>query len=66
MNQILPTPPTTDPRKGYWLVLANVTQPALFGQYTALAGPTLASFGARVLARGDVAQVVEGAIIEGL
>lgn len=48
--------------KGYWLVLATVTAPARFGQYTAVAGPTLASYGGRVLARGDVAEVVEGAV----
>lgn len=48
--------------KGYWLVLASVTNPAQFGKYTALAGPTLASYGGRVLARGDVAEVVEGSM----
>jgi N-ethylmaleimide reductase len=48
--------------KGYWLVLATVTNPAQFGSYTALAGPTLASYGGQVLARGDVAEVVEGAV----
>jgi len=48
--------------KGYWLVLASVTNPARFGQYTAVAGPILASYGARVLARGDVAEVVEGSV----
>ncbi|MFM2160781.1 MAG: hypothetical protein RLZZ383_293 [Pseudomonadota bacterium] len=48
--------------KGYWLVLATVTDPARFGAYTALAGPTIARYGGRVLARGDVAEVVEGAV----
>jgi uncharacterized protein (DUF1330 family) len=48
--------------KGYWIVLASVTNPAQFGKYTALAGPTLASYGGRVLARGDVAEVVEGSV----
>jgi N-ethylmaleimide reductase len=48
--------------KGYWLVQASVTNPPQFGKYTALAGPTLASYGARVLARGDVAKVVEGSV----
>ena len=47
---------------GYWLVQASVTNPAQFGQYTAVAGPILASYGARVLARGDVAEVVEGTL----
>ena len=45
---------------GYWLVLAQITNPAQFQQYAALAGPTIASYGGRVLARGDVAEVVEG------
>lgn len=48
--------------KGYWLVLARVTNPPLFGKYTAVAGPTLASYGGRVLARGEVAEVLEGAV----
>jgi uncharacterized protein (DUF1330 family) len=48
--------------KGYWLVLASVTNPAQFGQYTAVAGPTIASYGGRVLARGEVFEVVEGEI----
>ena len=55
-------PESTPPPKGYWLVQATVTHPAQFGKYTALAGPTLASYGARVLARGDVAEVVEGSV----
>lgn len=50
------------PAKGYWLVHASVSDPVQFGQYTAVAGPLLASYGARVLARGDVAEVVEGAL----
>lgn len=48
--------------KGYWLVFAAITDPVRFGQYTAVAGPVIASFGGRVLARGDVAEVVEGAV----
>lgn len=48
--------------KGYWLVLAHVTNPPVFGKYTAIAGPTLASYGGRVLARGEVAEVLEGAV----
>ncbi len=48
--------------KGYWLVQASVSNPAQFGKYTAVAGPTLASYGGRVLARGDVAEVVEGSV----
>ena len=48
--------------KGYWLVQASVSDPVQFGKYTAVAGPILASYGGRVLARGDVAEVVEGAM----
>jgi N-ethylmaleimide reductase len=48
--------------KGYWLVQATVVDPAQFGKYTAVAGPLLASYGGRVLARGDVAEVVEGTV----
>ena len=48
--------------KGYWVVQATVTEPAQFGKYTAVAGPLIASFGGRVLARGDVSQVVEGSV----
>jgi N-ethylmaleimide reductase len=48
--------------KGYWLVQASITNPAHFGKYTAVAGPTIASYGGRVLARGDVAEVVEGSV----
>jgi N-ethylmaleimide reductase len=48
--------------KGYWLVFASITNPEKFGAYKAAAGPVLATFGARVLASGEVAEVVEGAI----
>jgi uncharacterized protein (DUF1330 family) len=48
--------------KGYWIVLAEIKEPSRFGQYTSVAGPLIASFGGRVLARGDVAVVVEGAV----
>jgi N-ethylmaleimide reductase len=48
--------------KGYWLVQVTITDPAQFGKYTAVAGPVLASYGARVLARGEVREVVEGAV----
>ena len=54
--------PDTAVAKGYWLVLASVSNPAQFGAYTAVAGPVLASYGGRVLARGDVGEVVEGAL----
>ena len=48
--------------KGYWLVQAVITDPAQFGKYTTVAGPLIASYGGRVLARGDVAEVVEGSV----
>ena len=46
--------------KGYWLVTAVVTDPVGFQDYTAKAGPTIAKAGGKVLARGDVFEVVEG------
>ena len=46
--------------KGYWIVLANVLDVTRFGNYTSVAGPILASFGGRVLARGNVTVVAEG------
>jgi len=52
----------TNAAKGYWIVLAEIKEPSLFGQYTSVAGPLIASHGGRVLARGDVAVVVEGAV----
>jgi len=48
--------------KAYWIVLAEINEPSRFGQYTSVAGPLIASFGGRVLARGDVAVVVEGTV----
>jgi uncharacterized protein (DUF1330 family) len=62
MNHPTPNPSNHVAPKGYWLVLAAVTDPTQFLKYTAVAGPLLASYGGRVLARGDVAAVVEGAI----
>lgn len=48
--------------KGYWIVLANVHDPARFGNYTSVAGPVIGAHSGRVLARGDVAVVVEGSV----
>jgi len=48
--------------KGYWIVLATVNEPSRFGNYTSMAGHLIVSHGGRVLARGDVAQVVEGSV----
>ena len=52
----------TNLAKGYWIVLAEINEPSRFGQYTSVAGPLIASYGGRVIARGDVALVVEGAV----
>jgi uncharacterized protein (DUF1330 family) len=48
--------------KGYWIVLAAVNDASRFGNYTSVAGPLIGSHGGRVLARGDVAEVVEGVV----
>jgi uncharacterized protein (DUF1330 family) len=48
--------------KGYWIVLASVLDASRFGEYTSVAGPVLASFGGRVLARGNVVTVAEGSV----
>jgi uncharacterized protein (DUF1330 family) len=47
---------------GYWIVLASVLDASRFGEYTSVAGPVLASFGGRVLARGNVVTVAEGSV----
>ena len=60
-NQNLPNVTKTD-AKGYWIVLASVLDVSRFGNYTSVAGPVLASFGGRVLARGNVAVVAEGTV----
>ena len=62
MNPLSPQPIKHFAPKGYWLVMAAVTDPTQFLKYVAVAGPLLASYGGRVLARGDVSTVVEGAI----
>lgn len=48
--------------KAYWIVFATVNEPSRFGNYTSVAGPLIAAQGGRVLARGDVAVVVEGSV----
>jgi uncharacterized protein (DUF1330 family) len=48
--------------KGYWIVFATIHEPSRFGNYTSVAGPLIATHGGRVLARGDVAVVVEGSV----
>lgn len=46
--------------KGYWIVAALVSDPVMFGEYTAVAGPVMGRAGARVLAMGQAFEVVEG------
>ena len=48
--------------KGYWIVFASIKEPSRFGNYTSVAGPLIAAQGGRVLARGDVATLVEGTV----
>ena len=48
--------------KGYWLVQATITDAARFAKYAAAAGAVIASYGGRAIARGDVAEVVEGSV----
>ena len=48
--------------KGYWFVQATVIDPVQFAKYTAVAGPVIGSYGGQVLARGEVAEVVEGLV----
>lgn len=48
--------------KGYWIVFATVKEPLRFSNYTSVAGPLIAFHGGRVLARGQVAVVVEGSV----
>jgi uncharacterized protein (DUF1330 family) len=43
-------------------VCAYLMKNSRFGNYTSVAGPLIAAQGGRVLARGDVADVVEGAV----
>jgi uncharacterized protein (DUF1330 family) len=62
------TAPQPDPSqdvalKGYWIVFATVNEPSRFGNYTSVAGPLIAAQGGRVLARGDVAVIVEGSVL---
>jgi len=50
----------TDEAKGYWIVMASVSDPTRFGEYTAAAGPVMGRAGARVLAGSQRFEVVEG------
>lgn len=62
MNEKLDTKAVSSSSKGYWIVLSKINNPAGFGPYQAAAMPTIASFGGRAIARGDVLEVVEGNI----
>ena len=62
MNTPDPTHQTDTLARGYWIVFATINEPSRFGNYTSVAGPLIAAQGGRVLARGDVATVVEGAV----
>jgi uncharacterized protein (DUF1330 family) len=62
MTPFQPEISTTTAAKGYWIVLATVQEPLHFGRYTSVAGPLIATYGGRVLARGDVVRVVEGSV----
>jgi uncharacterized protein (DUF1330 family) len=47
--------------KGYWIVTAKVTdQEGFMKEYAPVAGPIIGRHGGRVLARGEVFEVVEG------
>lgn len=62
MTQKNPSASPNPAPKGYWIVFATVNEPSRFGNYTSVAGPLIAAQGGRVLARGDVAVVVEGSV----
>ena len=62
MTQKTPSASPNPAPKGYWIVFATVNEPSRFGNYTSVAGPLIAAQGGRVLARGDVAVVVEGSV----
>ncbi|WP_116475382.1 DUF1330 domain-containing protein [Zobellella maritima] len=46
--------------KGYWIAHVTVSNPDAYQAYTELAPGILAAFGAKLLARGGKAQVLEG------
>ncbi len=62
MNHPDPKPQAGAMARGYWIVFATIHEPSRFGNYTSVAGPLIAAHGGRVLARGDVAVVVEGSV----
>lgn len=46
--------------KGYWIALANVTDPESYTSYQQLAPAVFARYGARFLARGEYGETLEG------
>ena len=62
MTQTNPSTSSNATPKGYWIVFATIHEPSRFGNYTSVAGPLIAAQGGRGLARGDVADFVEGAV----
>lgn len=44
----------------YFIVDVNVENPTLYTEYRALVGPTLETYGGKFLARGGVAESIEG------
>ena len=50
--------------KAYWIAHVTVTDPAAYARYQALAPAAFAAHGARFLARGGEADVLEGPALE--
>jgi uncharacterized protein (DUF1330 family) len=47
--------------KGYWIARVDVTNPDAYAPYAAAAGPAVAKFGGRYLARGGKSESLQGA-----
>lgn len=47
----------------YWIAHVTVTDPAAYAEYQALAPAAFAAHGARFLARGGAAEVLEGPVL---
>lgn len=47
---------------GYLVSLINITDPEKYREYARLAGPLIARFGGKVLARGGERKVMEGSL----
>lgn len=48
------------PKKGYWIVRVDITDPEAYKAYVAANAEAFAKYGARFLVRGGTAEVVEG------